>query len=105
MIDNSDTTLGELQAEFGFEVAELVYWLSDLERGSHSAKTLMTAMRLSRAPMPAKLIKLADIIDNARAVRPDTDNAYLAEKREVLTRMADVEGQKLTTLPLFRVAR
>lgn len=106
-LEKTDTTLGELQAEFGFEVAELVYWLSDLERGPASSRTTMSAMRLSRAPLPAKLIKLADIIDNVATAR-DHDRAalpgFLSEKRELLQRMLTGEGAKLSDLPLFRLA-
>ena len=58
-LEDTDTTLPELQVEFGFEVAELVHWLSDLEKGTRDTRKMMSALRLSRAPFPAKLIKLA----------------------------------------------
>jgi (p)ppGpp synthase/HD superfamily hydrolase len=106
-IEKSDTTIEELGRAFGLPVAELVYWLTDNENGSAESRALQAAWRLSRAPWNAKLIKLADIVDNGTAVvqhNPDFGPIFLDEKRLQLKTMAEVEGSRLLRLPLFQKA-
>jgi (p)ppGpp synthase/HD superfamily hydrolase len=107
-LEDTDTTLPDLIAEFGAEVGELVYWLSDLEKGTRKVRKLMSAMRLSRAPLEAKLIKLADLADNTPSIvthDPDFATVYLAEKQTILAHMARVEGSRFPDLPLFKLAK
>lgn len=106
-LEKSQTTVEELIEKFGMPVAELVFWLTDSEKGSRRARALQSAWRLSRAPWNAKLIKLADIIDNGSAIimhNPDFDPEFLEEKRLQLKKMAEVENSKLLRLPLFQKA-
>ena len=106
-LEDTETTLQQLIDEFGGEVAELVYWLSDLEKGTRKTRKKMSAWRLSRAPLEAKLIKLADLADNTPSIvehDPDFAKVYLAEKTFILSEMARVEGDKLAGLPLFKLA-
>ncbi|HML28804.1 MAG TPA: HD domain-containing protein [Hyphomicrobium sp.] len=106
-LEKSETTVEELVENFGMPVAELVFWLTDSEKGSREARALQAAWRLSRAPWNAKLIKLADIIDNGSAIityNPDFGPEFLEEKRLELKKMAEVEGSRLLRLPLFQKA-
>ena len=106
-VEDTDTTILELADAFGEEVAELVYWLTDTDKGNRNARAAMTAWRLGRAPWNAKLIKLADIIDNGRNITehdPDFARTFLAEKRLVMMRMVFWEGQRLQEEPLFKTA-
>lgn len=106
-LEDTPTTLLEIVSAFGTEVAELVYWLSDLERGSRKCRKQMSAWRLSRAPLEAKLIKLADLADNTPSIvahDPDFAKVYLAEKHVILAEMARIEGDRLTGLPLYHAA-
>jgi (p)ppGpp synthase/HD superfamily hydrolase len=106
-LEKSETTLDELMTNFGEPVAELVYWLTDSERGSDSAKLMQSAWRLARAPLNAKLVKLADIIDNGTAIthhNPDAAPAFMHEKQVLLKKMADVEGERVLRLPIFQRA-
>jgi (p)ppGpp synthase/HD superfamily hydrolase len=106
-VENTGTTIPELVEAFGETVAELVFWLTDNEKSNQEAQTTMSAWRFGRAPWHAKLIKLADIIDNARnAIEHDPKSArlLLAEKKQVLAQMARWEGQRLEVLPLFKTA-
>jgi hypothetical protein len=67
----------------------------------------MSAWRLARAPWEAKLIKLADLIDNTRYLMEydaDAAPAYIREKKQTLQMMADEEGDRIMRLPLFREA-
>src|SRR5215207_7242132 len=63
-VEDTDTSMQEIIEEFGADIAELVYWLTDAEHGNREARNLMSSWRLARAPMQAKIIKFADIIDN-----------------------------------------
>jgi hypothetical protein len=85
----------------------LVYWLTDDDRGNRKVRKLMSAWRLSQAPWEAKLIKLADLIDNTQiVVEHDAEAArvYILEKKQTMWMMADEEGERIMRLALFREA-
>ena len=107
-LEKTDTHVAELIREFGEEVAELVYWLTDPEDSEGPEKELVSAWLLARAPVEAKRIKLADIIDNADAIRqhdPARWPKFRDGKSLILDRMAVVEGECLTRHALFAKAR
>ncbi len=68
VVEDTPTSLEDIMGAFGHEVAQLVYWLTDAEKGNRKARMTLSAWRLGRAPWEAKLIKLADIIDNTRNI-------------------------------------
>lgn len=106
-VEKTDTSICEIIDSFGTDVARLVYWLTDDDRGNRKMRKLMSAWRLSRAPWDAKLIKLADLIDNTRhVVEHDADAApgYILAKKQTMWMMADEEGDRIMRLPLFREA-
>ncbi|WP_045835973.1 HD domain-containing protein [Hyphomicrobium sp. 99] len=106
-VEKSDTSIEELSQKFGESIAELVYWLTDSEKGTRTSRAIQAAWRLSRAPWNAKLIKLADIIDNGMAIAshdPAFGPTFLDEKRLCLKKMAEVETSRLLRLPLFQKA-
>jgi (p)ppGpp synthase/HD superfamily hydrolase len=106
-VKKTDTSVGEIIDKFGTDVARLVYWLTDEQGGNRKAHKLMSAWRLSRAPWEAKIIKLAELIDNTHyVVANDTDAApaYILEKKQTMWMMADEEGERIMRLPLFREA-
>jgi GTP diphosphokinase / guanosine-3',5'-bis(diphosphate) 3'-diphosphatase len=106
-VEDTSATIDEIHQAFGPEVAELVYWLTDAEKGERKIRKLMSAWRLGRAPWKAKLIKLADFADNTPSIvahDPGFAPVYNAEKRMILRMMAENEGSRLTSLPLFRLA-
>jgi (p)ppGpp synthase/HD superfamily hydrolase len=106
-LEKTDTAVEELVEKFGPAIAELVFWLTERETGSPESCALQSAWRLSRAPWQAKLVKLADIIDNGTAIvmhNPDVDPTFLEEKRLQLKKMAEVESSRLLRLPLFQKA-
>jgi (p)ppGpp synthase/HD superfamily hydrolase len=86
-VEDTHTTMEEILNEFGSEVAELVYWMTDPEEGDQETRSRMIAWRLGRAPWEAKMLKLVDIIDNCRNASihdGEVATAYMAEKRHVL---------------------
>ena len=106
-VEDTDATIQDIIVEFGADVAELVYWLTDAEEGNRERRTLMSSWRLARAPMQAKLIKFADIIDNATSIREHDRQffkVWAAEKLTILTRMLEVEGGTLSNHALFKRA-
>jgi (p)ppGpp synthase/HD superfamily hydrolase len=108
VIEDTPTTIEELMAVFGAHTAELVYWMTDAEVGSRTARKTMFCWRIGRAPWEAKLIKMADIVDNAATIRlanPAFATEYLTEKTQMLDQMALIESQRLTDLRLYKLAR
>ena len=107
VVEKSDTKLHDIARQFGADVAELVFWLTDPEDDDETV--LLPVWRLSRAPMQAKLIKFADIIDNAarkRAHAPhEAFKAWADEKALILERMIEVDVSRLAEQPLFQRAR
>jgi len=106
-VEKTDTSVGEIIDVFGTDVARLVYWLTDDDRGNRKVRKLMSAWRLSRAPWEAKLIKLADLIDNTQIVvehGAEAAPAYILEKKQTMWMMADEEGERIMRLSLFREA-
>ena len=107
-LEKTDTTVLELIREFGEDVAELVYWLTDPDESEDDVKHLLSAWRLARAPREAKIIKLADIADNADAILahdPQRWPGFRAEKSAILDGMLRIEGSAFDAVPLFVRAR
>jgi len=101
-VEDTEASIADIFTAFGEEIAELVYWLIDAEQGRRKIRKMMSAWRLGRAPFDAKLIKLADFIDNTEDIcRHDRHFApvYLREKVKILAMMARFEGQRLAICP------
>jgi GTP diphosphokinase / guanosine-3',5'-bis(diphosphate) 3'-diphosphatase len=106
-VEDTEATIQDIFDSFGEQIAELVYWLTDAEQGRRRMRKTMSAWRLGRAPWDAKMIKLADLIDNTPDIcRKDRHFApvYLRENRKIMGKMVEAEGARLTTLPIFREA-
>lgn len=75
---------------FGFQVAKIVYWLSDFTDAKHGVRSLRSSLEVEKfrhAPYFAKLVKLADIVSNCKSIcehDPEFAEVYLAEKREIV---------------------
>ena len=70
-VEDTDTTIEEIQSEFGKEVAELVEMLTDVSKPEDGNRTIRKALdrhHLAEASPEAKTIKLADLIDNSRSI-------------------------------------
>jgi (p)ppGpp synthase/HD superfamily hydrolase len=89
-IEDCGTTREEIAAEFGDEVAELVYWLTDQSKpsdGNRRARKEIDRQHIAKAPAEAKTIKLADLIHNTVSIReldPDFWRVYRHEKLRLL---------------------
>lgn len=80
---------------FGFDVADLVGWLTDVSKpgdGKRAARKAMDRQHIAVAPIRAKTIKLADLIDNSHSIierDPGFAKVYIGEKRLLLPVLHD----------------
>ena len=86
VVEDCDVTLEEIKEEFGAEVEDLVFWLTDpptIKGGPNRAeRKRMTRDRYSIAPAEAQTVKCADIISNTSSIvqhDPDFAKVYLSE--------------------------
>lgn len=92
VVEDCDIELDRIGREFNFDIMQLVFWLSSASvlmkyRGNRAARKLFDNNVFQGAPVRAKLIKFADLIDNTSSIvahDPDFANTYLREKKEVL---------------------
>ena len=94
VVEDVDVPLSEIRREFGDEIAELVWWLTDFPTGNkvgnRDSRTLASAWRLARAPWEAMVIKAADIADNTKDILAHDAKfaaVYLPEKARLLDMM------------------
>jgi len=89
-VEHTPTTVDDIRHFFGEEVASLVEMVTDVSRpedGSQARRRAIDLVHLSLANPGAKTIKIADVIDNARAIAacdPSFAAVWLPEKREQL---------------------
>lgn len=66
-VEDTNTTLEEIENNFGREVAELVYWLTDVakpEDGNRATRMKINRDHIEAAPAEAQTIKAADSTHN-----------------------------------------
>ncbi len=86
-VEDTDTTLADIASHFGPRVAQLVEMLTDSAQPlakNRAARKLAHFRHTAEASPEAQTIKLADIIDNTRAIvrfDPHFARIYLVEKR------------------------
>lgn len=89
-LEDTEATEGQLRAEFGDDVTEMVLALTDVSTaadGNRKARKAKDLAHLAVASGRAHTIKLADVVSNTRSII-DADKAfskaYLPEMREML---------------------
>lgn len=98
-IEDCGVTEGQIVANFGRDVADLVMWLTDVSKpsdGNRKIRKEIDRQHTAMAPAEAKTIKLADLISNtASIVQYDKHFAvvYLKEKKLLLDVLK--EGDKI----------
>lgn len=98
VVEDTPVTLGEIEAEFGHEVAALVEQLTDVSKptdGNRKVRKGIDRAHTAIASADAKTIKLADLIDNSKNILahdPTFARVYLAEKELLLQVL--VEGDQ-----------
>lgn len=98
-VEDTHVTHDLILKEFGPEVAEMVFYLTDIskkEDGNRATRKAIDRSHIAKADAKVKTIKLADLASNCASIvkyDPDFAKVYLEEKRlllEVLT-----EGDKI----------
>jgi guanosine-3',5'-bis(diphosphate) 3'-pyrophosphohydrolase len=89
VLEDTPVTFSELLEVFGYEIANLVREVTDVEphRGNRAARKLMDRERLADASPRAQTLKLADLIDNTESIvqhDPSFAVTYLREKEALL---------------------
>ena len=70
-VEDTETTIADIEREFGPAVAALVEQLTDVSRpedGNRAVRKALDREHLAKASPEAKTIKLADLIDNTRSI-------------------------------------
>ena len=95
VVEDSDVTVEQLEAEFGYEISYGVWCLSDvskLEDGNRAFRKAMDREHIRKASSTIKTIKLADLIDNTSSIMacdPKFAEVYMAEKAQLLRVLQD----------------
>jgi guanosine-3',5'-bis(diphosphate) 3'-pyrophosphohydrolase len=95
VVEDCDVPIETIVSLFGFPVADLVYWLTNVskpEEGNRETRKRLDREHTAGAPAKAKTIKLADLIHNLSSiVEHDRTFAavYLMEKKELLPFLMD----------------
>lgn len=91
VIEDTKITKSDIEFEFGSEVAEMVFLLSDppkVEGGpNRKVRKAMDRERLGNSPASVQTVKVADMIDNTESIvahDPTFAKVYLEEKRLLL---------------------
>lgn len=92
-VEDTHITFEDIRVEFGEEVMDLVYYLSDVsqpEDGNRAARKALDRAHIASGPRDAQIIKAADMIDNTASIvehDPRFAVVYLEEKRLLLEAM------------------
>ena len=104
-VEDTHVTLGDIADEFGYDVMELVEWLTNISvksDGNRAKRKAIDRQHINEAPFEAQLIKVADIMDNTKDIVDNDENfakVYLNEVRQTLDIMRpDVKEQELWCL-------
>jgi (p)ppGpp synthase/HD superfamily hydrolase len=96
-IEDTQETIDDIKREFGFEIAEMVDWLTDVskpEDGNRAVRKAIDRDHTAKAPANVKTIKLADLISNTQSIvahDPAFARVYLKEKAALLDVMGDAD--------------
>ncbi len=95
VVEDTEVSLATLRDLFGDDVADLVFWLTDVSRpedGNRAVRKEKDRSHNAQAPARAKAVKLADLIDNTASILahdPDFATVYLREKAVLLDVLSD----------------
>jgi len=89
VLEDTQVTHMDLDAEFGRDVAMLVLYLTDVPKsvGNRARRKDIDLRRLGDAPAAAQTIKVADMISNTSSIvkhDPNFAKVYLKEKADLL---------------------
>lgn len=98
VVEDTQYTLADINANFGSEVATMVKWLTDTSKpsdGNRAVRKEIDRKRLAEAPAEAQFVKLADMIDNSKTIFVFDKGfapTFKAEMALLVDSMTKVEG-------------
>ncbi len=110
VVEDTGVTIDVIRGMFGDDIGDLVYWLTDVSRpedGNRAACKAIDRNHLSQASARAKVIKLADIIDNTSTIvryDPAFARVYLEEMRALLEVLKNDHPASLILYPMAQKA-
>lgn len=90
VVEDTDATFLEIEKKFGIHLRNMIFWLTNIskpEMGNRAYRKKIDLYHNMQAPIPALIVKLADVIDNCSdLVQRDKEFAkkYLKEKNTFL---------------------
>jgi len=100
-VEDTPTSLEEIEREFGADVSVLVYWLTDISRqedGNRAVRKAKDRTHIAQAPADAQTIKVADLLDNTASIvanDPSFARTYLDEKSALLDVLSQADPMLL----------
>jgi (p)ppGpp synthase/HD superfamily hydrolase len=97
-VEDTQVTIGQIQAEFGLTVARLVRALTCTltpEDGNRATRKRLKRERLAKAGPEVATIKLADIIDNSRDISTLSKSfarVYLSEQKSLVEALFNADA-------------
>ena len=97
-VEDTEVTMADIRNEFGFVVAELVGWLTDVsttDDGNRAVRKAIDCEHTGRATAEAQTVKLADLISNTKSIAefdPDFAEVYFKEKEALLKVMVRADA-------------
>lgn len=95
-VEDVETVSNEdIYKEFGGEVADLVYWLTDQSKpsdGNRKVRKEIDRQHIAKAPAAAKLIKICDLIDNTRSIKEHDRDFWRVYRHEKLRLLEVLRG-------------
>ncbi len=111
VVEDTPVTLEDIRDQFGDDIGDLVFWLTDISRpadGNRSARKALDRAHNGQAPARAKAVKLADLIDNSISILacdPHFATIYLKEKAALLEVLSDATATLPAAAILFERAQ
>ena len=84
-MEDTDVTIEQVEAKFGYKVAELVGWLTDVskpEDGNRKTRKALDREHSAQAPAEAQTIKVADLIHNTDSIERHDPSFWKIYKQE-----------------------
>jgi (p)ppGpp synthase/HD superfamily hydrolase len=100
-VEDTAVTLELIRGMFSDEVAELVYWLTDISInvvGNRAFRKELDRKHMGNAPAEAQTVKVADLISNGRSIfkhDPAFAKTYLQEKSLLLAMLTKADATLL----------
>jgi len=99
-VEDQGVTISNIKDIFCSEIADGVYFLSDIEEGNREQRKAMSRERLAEAPGWVQTIKCADLISNTSSIvmhDPKFAKVYMQEKKLLIEKLTKAD-QRLVSM-------